>query len=131
MSVLSGSQSCLTLYDPVAYSLPGFSVHRDSPGKNTGVGLPSPPSGDLPNPWIELRFPTLQTDSLPSEPPGKTKNTGGSCLSLLQEIFSTWASTQVLLLCKQILYQLSYLGSPIFPYVVFLIFKLGWLFFSC
>ena len=27
--------------------------------------------GDLPNPGIEPRFPTLQADSLPAEPPGK------------------------------------------------------------
>ena len=26
--------------------------------------------GDLPNPGIELRSPTLQVDSLPAEPPG-------------------------------------------------------------
>ena len=31
-------QSCLTLCDPMDYSPPGSSVHRDSPGKNTGVG---------------------------------------------------------------------------------------------
>ena len=31
-------QSCLTLCDPMNCSLPGFSVHGDSPGKNTGVG---------------------------------------------------------------------------------------------
>ena len=30
-----------------------------------------PPPGDLPNPGIEHRSPTLQADSLPSEPPGK------------------------------------------------------------
>ena len=30
--------SCLTLCDPVDCSLLGFSVHGDSPGKNTGVG---------------------------------------------------------------------------------------------
>ena len=30
-----------------------------------------PSSGDLPNPGIEPRSPTLQTDSLPAEPPGK------------------------------------------------------------
>ena len=29
---------CLTLCDPVDCSLPGSSVHGDSPGKNTGVG---------------------------------------------------------------------------------------------
>ena len=32
------AQLCLTLYDPMDYSLPGSSVHEDSPGKNTGVG---------------------------------------------------------------------------------------------
>ena len=34
-------------------------------------GLPVPSPGDLPDPGIELRSPTLQEDSLPSEPPGK------------------------------------------------------------
>ena len=32
------TQSCLTLLDPMNCSLPGFSVHGDYPGKNTGVG---------------------------------------------------------------------------------------------
>ena len=32
--------------------------------------LPFPSPGDLPNPGIEPRSPTLQTDTLPSEPPG-------------------------------------------------------------
>ena len=32
------TQSCLTLCNPMNYSLPGSSVHEDSPGKNTGVG---------------------------------------------------------------------------------------------
>ena len=31
---------CQTLFDPMDCSLPGSSVHRDSPGKNTGVGCP-------------------------------------------------------------------------------------------
>ena len=47
-------------------------------------GVPCPPPGDLPNPGIEPRSPTLQVDSLPSEPPGKPKNTGAGSLSLLQ-----------------------------------------------
>ena len=34
-------------------------------------GLPFPSPGDLPNPGIESRSPTLQADTLPSEPPGK------------------------------------------------------------
>ena len=32
-------------------------------------GLPCPPPGDLPNPEIEPKSPTLQANSLPSEPP--------------------------------------------------------------
>ena len=34
-------------------------------------GLPFPSLGDLPNSGIEPGSPTLQTDALPSEPPGK------------------------------------------------------------
>ena len=34
-------------------------------------GWPCPPPEDLPNPGIEPRSPTLQADSLPSEPPRK------------------------------------------------------------
>ena len=34
-------------------------------------GLPFPSPGDLPNPGFEPGSPTLQADSLPSEPPGK------------------------------------------------------------
>ena len=34
-------------------------------------GLPLPSPGGLPNQGIEPRSPTLQADSLPSEPPGK------------------------------------------------------------
>ena len=33
--------------------------------------LPFPPPGDLPGPGMEPASPTLQADSLPSEPPGK------------------------------------------------------------
>ena len=51
-------------------SPPGSSVHGDSPGKKMS-GLPCPPPGDLPEPGMESRFPTLQVDSLSSEPPGK------------------------------------------------------------
>ena len=34
-------------------------------------GLPFPSPGDLPNPGAEPGSPALQTDSSPSEPPGK------------------------------------------------------------
>ena len=63
--------------------------------------------GNLPNPRIEPRSPSLQVDSLSSEPPGKPKNTGVGNLSLLQGIFPTQESNQGLLCYRQILYQLS------------------------
>ena len=66
-SLLSRSVVC----SPVGYSPPGFSDYGVSPGKNHWSGLPCPPPGDLPNPGIEPRSPTLEVDSLPSEPPGK------------------------------------------------------------
>ena len=67
------AQSCLTLWEPMDCSPPASSVHRDSPGKNTGV----------------------------------------SCHSLLQGIFSTQGLNLGLLYCRWILYRLSYKGSPI------------------
>ena len=36
-------------------------------------GRPFPSIGDLPNPGIEPRSPTLGADSLPAEPQGKLK----------------------------------------------------------
>ena len=39
-------------------------------------GWPFPSPGDLSNPGTEPMSPTLQPDSLPSEPPGKPMNTG-------------------------------------------------------
>ena len=75
-------------------------------------GLPCPPPGDLPNPGIETRSFAVQAGSLPSEPPGKHKNTRVGNLSLLQEIFLTQESNWDLLHCRWILYQLSYERSP-------------------
>ena len=75
--------------------------------------MPCPPPGDLPNPGVEPRSPTLQADSLPFEPSGKPKNTGVGSLTLIQEIFPTQESNRGHLHCRRILYQLSYRGSPI------------------
>ena len=36
-------------------------------------GVPFPSPRDFPDPGIEPRFPTLQVDALPSEPPGKPR----------------------------------------------------------
>ena len=69
--------------------------------------------GDLPNPGIRPRSPTLQEDSLPAEPSGKPKIPGVGSLSLLHWIFLTQESNWGLLHCRWMLYQLSYQGSPI------------------
>ena len=57
-------------------------------------GWPCPPPGALPKPGVEPRSPTLQADSLRSEPPGKPMNTGVGSLSLLQGFFLTQQSNQ-------------------------------------
>ena len=54
---------CLTLCDPVDCSLPGSSVHGDSPGKNTGMGCHAPSRGSS-----QPRSPTMQMESLPCPP---------------------------------------------------------------
>ena len=76
-------------------------------------GQPFPSSGDHPNPGIKLRSPTLQVDSLPAEPQGKPKHTGVGSLSILQQILLTQELNRDLLHCRQILYQLSFQGTPV------------------
>ena len=66
----------------------------------------SPTQGLNPGP------PTLQEDSLPSEPQGKPKNSGVGSLFVLEGIFPTQESNQGLLPCRLIVYQLNYQGSP-------------------
>ena len=52
-------QSCLILCNPVDCSLPGSSVHRDSPGKNTGVGCHALLQEIFPYLGIQPRSPAL------------------------------------------------------------------------
>ena len=59
------AQSFLTLCDPMDCGVHGFLQTRT----REWVAFPTP--GDLPNPGIEPRSPTLQADSLPGEPHGK------------------------------------------------------------
>ena len=77
-----------TLCNPMDCSPPGSSLHVDSPGKNIGVGCHDHPTGDVPNPGIELGSPALQAGSLPAELPGKpwfssALNNTGSYLHLI------------------------------------------------
>ena len=73
-------------------------------------GWPFSSPGDLPNPGIKPKSPTLPADSLPAEPQRKPKNTGVGSLSLLQQIFPTQELNWGLLHCRQILNQLSLPG---------------------
>ena len=72
-------QSCLTLCDPMDYTVLGILQARIL----EWVAFPTP--GNLSNPGIEPRSPALQVVSLPAEPQGKPKNTGVGSLSLLQQ----------------------------------------------
>ena len=60
-------QSCPALCDPKDYTFHGILQARIL----EWVAFPSP--GDLPNPGIKPRSPSLQADSLPAEPQGKSK----------------------------------------------------------
>ena len=68
--------SCPTLCDPMDYSLPGSSVHGDSPGKNSGVDCHALLQGIFP---IQGANPSLlcllhcQVGSLPLAPLGSPK----------------------------------------------------------
>ena len=86
------AQSCPTLCDSMYSSLPGSSVHEIFQARILEWVFPFPSQRDLPNPGIEPRSPTLQSDSLPAEPQWKPKHTGVGSLPLLQGIFSTQGS---------------------------------------
>ena len=112
MCVCLVAQSCPTHFNPMDCSpiyrflcIWGFSRQE------FWSGLSCPPSGDLLNPGIKPRYPTLQANSLLSEPPGKPKNTGVGSLFLLHGELP-YGLNQGLLNCRWILYQLSYEGSP-------------------
>ena len=95
------AQSCLTLCDPLDYTVHGILQARVL----EYIAVPFSMGSSQP------RSPALQVDSFPAESPGKPKNTGVGSLSLLQWIFPTQELNQGLLHCRQILYQLSHQGS--------------------
>ena len=59
------TQLCLTLCDPMDYRVHGILQAKIL------EWVPIPSSGDLPDPGMEPRSPTLGADSLPAEPQGK------------------------------------------------------------
>ena len=69
----SHAKSCLTLCDPLDYTVHGILHAR--------ILKPFLSPGNLPNPGIEPRSPALQANSLPAEPQGKPKSNGVGSLS--------------------------------------------------
>ena len=103
------AQSCPTLCDPMDCSLPGFSLHGILQARVLE--------------WVAFSFSRGSSQSrdqtqvshtaggfFTAEPQGKPKNTGVGSLSLLQQIFPTQELNQ------DLLYQLSYQGSPDFTF---------------
>ena len=72
--------------------------------------MPSSRGSSQPRDWAQVSH---IADSWPTEPPGRPKKTGVGSLSLLQGIIPTQELNQGLLPFTQILYQLSYQGSPL------------------
>ena len=104
---LKVTQSCPTLCNPVEYTVHGILQARILECIVFPFCKGSSQTKDR-----RPKSPALQADSLPAEPQGKPKNTGVGSLSLLQRLFPTQESNGGLLQCRQILYQLSYQGSP-------------------
>ena len=109
------AQSRPTLCNPVDCSLPGSSVHGILQARILEwVAIPFSRGSFQPRDRTQVCSPALWAGSLPSEPPGKPKNPGVDSLSLLQRIFLTQESNWGLLLCRWILYQLSYLPKLLY-----------------
>ena len=66
-SCLWGSQNIVTLWTVTLQAPLSMEFSRQEYCSE----LPFPPPGDLPGPGMEPTSPTLQADSLPSQPPGK------------------------------------------------------------
>ena len=100
-----------TLFDPTDYSLLGSSVHGIFQARILEcVAIPF--SRGFSDPGVKAGSSKLQADSLPSKQPGKPKNTGVGSLSLLQGIVPTQESNPGFPHYRQLLYHLSYVGSP-------------------
>ena len=100
-----------TLFDPTDYSLLGSSVHGIFQARILEcVAIPF--SRGFSDPGVKAGSSKLQADSLPSKQPGKPKNTGVGSLALLQGIVPTQESNPGVPHYRQLLYHLSYVGSP-------------------
>ena len=92
------TQSCLTVCNPVDCNPPGYSVHQDSPGKNTGLGCYALLQGIFPTQGSHPGLLHCTAFSLLSESPVKPKSTGGGSLSL-PSLGDSWAKNQTRVSC--------------------------------
>ena len=75
--LITGCGCTLSCFSWVLFFVTPWTVAHQSPlsvgfsRQKHWSGLPCPPPGDLPYPGTQPRSPTLQADSLPSEPAGK------------------------------------------------------------
>ena len=78
-------QLCLTLCNSMECSLPACSVHGIL-RQEYWSGLPFPSPGDLPDPEIKPKSPTLHAVSLLAEPPGETWEAGSGTILVLHKL---------------------------------------------
>ena len=104
------AQSCLTLCDHMDCSLPGSSVHGDSPGKNTGVDSHSLLQGIFPN---QRSNPSLL-----------------HCIQILYHLSYTFGLLWIMLLwrcfCVNICFQFSLLEIELLDHIVTLCLTFWW-----
>ena len=100
------AQPCATLCDPMDYIVHGILQARIV----EWVAFPFSRGSSKPRDRTQVSC--ITEDPLPAEPQWKPKDTGVGSLSLLQRIFPAQEANRGLLHCRQILYQLSYEGTP-------------------
>ena len=68
-------------------------------------GLPFASPGDLPDPGIEPRSPSLQADALPSEPPGKLPTIKPTCKTEDSQVLAKKTKFEIIHLKRLLLLQ--------------------------
>ena len=119
-----------TLCDPMDCSLPGYSVHGDSPGKNTGV-LPCPSPGIFPSQGLNPSLPHCRQILYHLSHQGSPASqewvacpffrgtswprnwTGVSCIA--SGFFTSWASREALLGRMVVLFLVFWETSTLLP----------------
>ena len=109
------AQSCLTLFNPMDGSPPGysFSVHGDSPGRNTGEGCHALLQRIFPTQGLNPDLPHCRQFLYCLSHHGSSRILEGAACPFSRHLL-TQESSQALLHCRQILSQLSYQGSNAF-----------------